>query len=151
MDYTISQANVTDAEDILELQKIAYRIEADRYDNYDIPPLRQTLVDLRAQFSSHIFLKAILEGQIIGSVRAYEETGTCYIGRLAVHPEFQNRGVGAALMNEIEKCFSPKRFELFVGAKSYNNLHLYEKLGYTIYRTDRYECGDIEIAYMEKK
>ncbi len=83
-------------------------------------------------------------------MRAYEENGTCYIGRLAVHPESQNRGIGKALMKAIEDHYKPQRFELFVGSKSDKNIYLYKKLGYTIYKTEKYGCGDIEIFYMEK-
>jgi len=150
MNYVISRAELSDAEEILKLQKLAYPIEAKRYGDYDIPPLKQTLAGIKAQFKDHIFLKAILDSQIIGTVRAYEQKGTCYIGRLAVHPNYQNKGIGASLMQKNEEYYEPKRFELFVGSKSFNNLHLYQKLGYRIYRTDKYECGDIEISYMVK-
>jgi len=108
----------------------SYKIPNKRYNNYDIPPLRQTIDEIKEQFKSHIFLKAVSEGKIIGTVRAYEKDGTCYVGRLAVHPDMQNQGVGTALMREIEKLYSPKRYELFVGSKSDKNIHLYQKLGY---------------------
>ncbi len=49
-----------------------------------------------------------------------------------------------------EGCFKPERFELFVGSKSDKNIYLYKKLGYTIHKTEKYGCGDIEIFYMEK-
>ena len=83
-------------------------------------------------------------------MRAHEENGTCYVGKLAVLPDRQNQGIGTALMKEIEKYFASKRFELFVGSKSDKNIHLYQKLGYKIYKTGAYECGHIEILYMEK-
>jgi len=35
----ILQAIIADAEEILNLQKLAYRSESFRYNNYDIPPL----------------------------------------------------------------------------------------------------------------
>lgn len=146
----ISRATIEDAEEILCLQKLAYRIEADRYNNYNISPLKQTLEEIEAQFKNHIFLKAVSNGKIIGTVRAYEEGGTCYVGRLAVHIEMQNMGIGTALMQEIEKCYTPKRFELFVGSKSDNNIHIYRKQGYHIFKTAKYEIGNIEILYMEK-
>ena len=44
-----------------------------------------------------------------------------------------------------------KRFELFVGSKSDKNIYLYQKLRYNIYETIKYECGDIENFYMEKR
>ncbi len=55
-----------------------------------------------------------------------------------------------ALTREIEKLYSPKRYELFVGSKSDKNIHPYQKLGYNVYKTDQYECENIEIFYMEK-
>ncbi|OGT21862.1 MAG: GNAT family N-acetyltransferase [Gammaproteobacteria bacterium RBG_16_57_12] len=146
----ILQATISDAEEILGLQKLAYRIEAERYNDFNIPPLMQTLEEIKKQFNDHIFLKAVSENMIIGTVRAHEENGTCYIGKLAVYPEMQNRGIGTVLMQEIEKHYKPVRFELFVGSKSENNIHLYNKLGYRIFKTDKYECGNIEIFYMEK-
>ncbi len=150
MNYKISRAEIKDAEEILKIQKLAYQIEARRYDNYDIPPLKQTLEELESQFRDHIILKAVWNDRIIGTVRAHEEDGTCYIGRLAVHPDLQNQGIGTALMQEIERSYAPSRCELFVGSRSDNNIHLYRKLGYTVFQRDRYECGDIEIFYMEK-
>lgn len=51
---------------------------------------------------------------------------------------------------EVEKYFNPERFELFVGSKSDKNIHLYQKLGYNIFKTNQYECGNIEIFFMEK-
>ncbi|MBI5826907.1 MAG: GNAT family N-acetyltransferase [Deltaproteobacteria bacterium] len=146
----ILQATISDAEEILGLQKLAYRIEAERYNDYSITPLMQTLEAIKNQFEDHLFLKAVSENMIIGSVRAHEENGTCYITRLAVYPEMQNRGIGTALMEEIEKYYNPVRFELFVGTKSENNIHLYKKLGYRIFKTTKYGCGNIEIFYMEK-
>ncbi len=146
----ITQAILSDADDILLLQKLAFRMEAERYNDYDIPPLRQTIGELKAQFSTHVILKATLDGEIVGTVRAYEKDGTCYIGRLAVMPELQNRGIGTALMIEIEKRFSPTRFELFVGAKSENNIHLYAKLGYTTFNKGGECCGSVETLFMEK-
>lgn len=144
------RADINDARNILAIQKSAYLLEAERYSDYNITPLKQTLEELIDQFKDHVVLKAILNGKIIGTVRACEKEGTCYIGRLAVLPEMHNRGIGAALMKEIEKCFHPQRYELFVGAKSDNNIHLYRKLGYRIGRKTGYECGAIEIFYMEK-
>ena len=146
----IVRATVADAEEILVLQKLAYQSEAELYGNFDIPPLKQTVEELRDQFKDHVILKAVHEDKIIGTVRAYEENGTCFIGRLAVHPALQNRGVGTALLKAIEGHFAPKHFELFTGAKSGKNLSLYKKLGYAVCKTGKHGCGDIEVFFLEK-
>lgn len=80
MNYQIKKAKISAAEEILRIQKLAYQSEAERYNNYDIPPLKQTIKELRDQFKNHIILTAVLNGKIIGAVRAYLKNGTCYRG-----------------------------------------------------------------------
>jgi ribosomal protein S18 acetylase RimI-like enzyme len=150
MTYEIIRAVSEDAEELLKVQRVAFKNQAELYNNYDIPPLKETAGDILEQFSTNIFLKAVSEGKIVGTVRAVEINGTCNIGRLAVHPDMQNKGIGTALMNEIEKYFTPRQYELFAGSKSDRNIRLYQKLGYRIYKTSKYGCGDIEIFHMEK-
>jgi GNAT superfamily N-acetyltransferase len=151
MEYTIQRADIQDAEGILRLQKTAYKIEADRYNNDRIPPLIQTIDELRVQFTDHVILKAVADNQIIGTVRACERGNTCYIGRLAVHPDMQNKGIGTALMKAIEDQFNSPRFELFTGSRSEKDIYLYRKLGYHIFRTEMDAFQKIELVYMEKK
>ena len=146
----VVQASTDDAEGILSLQKLAYLTEAEFYNNYDIAPLKQTLDEVREQLKTQVVLKAVSEGEIVGSVRAYEKDGTCYVGKLMVHPKRQNQGIGAALMKKIEGYFQPKRFELFTGAKSKKNIYLYEKLGYSIFKKEQDGSG-MEMVYMERK
>jgi len=150
MNYKIIRAVPKDIEELLKVQRVAYKSQAELYNNYEIPPLRETSSEISDQFSTHIFLKAISRGEIVGTVRAAEENGTCHIGRLAVRPDVQNKGIGTALIKEIEKCFTPRRYELFAGSKSDRNIRLYQKLGYNIFKTAKYGCGEIEIFYMEK-
>ena len=146
----IEQANVADAQEILALQKLAYQSEAAIYNDYTLPPLMETLDAIRAEFARQTFLKAISDGKIVGSVRAYVMDGTCHIGRLLVHPECQNQGIGTKLMQAIEQHFQDaRRFELFTGCKSERNLHLYQKLGYRIFKRDD-SNRNVGLVYLEK-
>jgi ribosomal protein S18 acetylase RimI-like enzyme len=147
----IEKATVSDAEELLTLQKLAYRSEAEIYNDFRLPPLVQTLESMKEDFKNQLFLKAVLDGRIIGSVRAYSKEGTCYIGRLVVHPDFQNQGIGTRLMNDLETIFySCKRFELFTGDRSERNLRLYEKLGYGIIKTAKM-TDRTNIVFLDKK
>ncbi len=75
---------------------------------------------------------------------------TCYIGRLIVHPDFQNQGIGIRLMKEIENFFMEcKRFELMAGHKSERNLKLYKRLGYTKVKTEKL-TENLDLVYLEK-
>lgn len=148
--FPILEAELKEIDDILSLQKIAYQSEAEIYKDFSIPPLHQTIDEIKEEFERQLFLKAVENGKIIGSVRAYEKDDTCYIGKLIVGPAFQNKGAGTALMHEIEKRFKHvKRFELFTGYKSKKNLYLYNKLGYKEFRRDR-SSKKLTLIYLEK-
>ncbi|MDD2524658.1 MAG: GNAT family N-acetyltransferase, partial [Endomicrobiaceae bacterium] len=144
--------SIKDAKEILDLQKTAFESEAELYGNYSIEPLNQSIEEIKQQFSNYIFLKAVSssDGSIVGTVRAFERDGTCYIGKLAVSPKMQNNGIATLIMKEIEKYFKCKRFELFTGIKSEKNIYLYKKLGYSVFKKEQKGCGGIEIVYMEK-
>ena len=146
----ISRADIADAEEILALQRLAFRSQAALYNDFTIPPMTQTLDEVRAEFSELTFLKATESGRIAGSVRASLDGGTCHIGRLSVHPDYQHRGIGTRLMQAIETEFpGAERYELFAGSRSFNNIRLYERLGYNIYRKVRM-TDEIDLVYMEK-
>jgi hypothetical protein len=84
LDTLIQPAILSDAPAILDLQRLAYQSEAALYDDYTIQPLTQTLTELEEDFQQQFYLKATLDGTIVGAVRAYEQDGTCFIGRLIV-------------------------------------------------------------------
>jgi predicted N-acetyltransferase YhbS len=128
---TIEKALLEDAPAILALQKSAFQTEAVLYNDDTIPPLTQTLESLAEEIRNLDVLKAVENGQIIGSVRANVESGTCFINRLMVHPLHRQQGLGTRLMQTIEKRFpSAKRYQLGTGHLSMGNLRLYQSLGY---------------------
>jgi phosphoribosylanthranilate isomerase len=134
---TIEPAQAGDAAEILALQKLAYRSEAELNRDFSISPLTQTLAQIESEFDRKLFLRAKKEGRIVGSVRAELRDGSCHIGRLIVHPEWQNQGTGSRLLREIEARFpQANRFELFTSERSGRNLHLYQKSGYRIFKRE---------------
>jgi len=146
----IEKATISDAEEILSLQKLAYKSEAELYNDFSIPPLVQSLEELTDDLKKLFFLKVVTDGRIIGSVRAYSKDNVCYIGRLIVHPDYQNRGIGKEIMNAIEKCFKGARYELFTGHLSKKNITFYEKLGYKKFMTENVR-DNLLFVYMEKE
>ncbi len=150
MNLILERAACEDAAEILALQKLAYQSEAAIYNDYTIPPLTQTPEEIVADLKRQTFLKAKLGGRIVGSVRAHMQEGTCFVGRLIVHPSYQNQGIGTRLLSEIERAFGQaKRFELFTGHLSERNLYLYQKLGYRPYR-NRKVSDALTIVHLEK-
>jgi ribosomal protein S18 acetylase RimI-like enzyme len=165
----IRSARPVDARQILDLQRSAYQIEAERYGDFALPPLTETLDDLLARFATHTVLVASpalteagdqpsgarLHGDatadpIVGTVRAQVVDGTAHISRLAVRPELHGRGIGRQLLEAIEQAVGPvARFELFTGHRSARNLRLYERAGYRRTRTVR-ESDRVSLTFLEK-
>jgi GNAT superfamily N-acetyltransferase len=146
----IMKAEKSDLKAILDLQILAYQSEAKLLNNYSIPPLLETLDEVEEEFNSGILLKAIDEdGRIIGSVRGNVKESTLLIGKLFVHPEHQGKGIGSALLCEIEKICPQPRYELFTSDKSIKNIQLYERLGYIKFM-EKQISPDLKFVYLEK-
>ena len=154
----ITPAPVDAAQEILDLQRAAYQVEARRYGVTDLPPLTQTLDDLIAEYATHTILVARYSpgiattpnDPIVGSVRARVVDGTAHIGRLVVTPDMHGRGIGRQLLWGIERSTAPvTRYELFTGHRSDRNLRMYERAGYRRIRTER-QSDRVSLVYMEK-
>ncbi len=130
----IQKAELAHANKILEIQKLAFQSEAAIHNNYTIPPLVQTIESLKEDFSDYHFYIAKIGKNIVGSVKVkLVENNILWIGRLVVHPYYQNQGIGKKLMQFIEDTFKHvSAFELFTAEKSIRNISLYQKLGYVI-------------------
>ncbi len=149
-DPILADASAEDAAELLALQKLCYRSEAEIYGRFDIEPLTQTLEQARADMAAHLVLKLVLDGRIIGSVRGRAQGGTCHVAKLIVHPERQNRGYGRRLLAELEARFPEcGRFELFTGHRSEKNLALYTRAGYRPFKAVAAGAG-LELVYLEK-
>ena len=146
----VGPARVDEAGQILKLQRLSYRTEAALYDDWTLPPLTQTLRELLEQYDDHTILAARLGDGVVGSVRARLKDGTCYVGRLVVHPRSQRRGLGTRLMREIEASFpAARRYELFTGHLSEGNLRLYRRLGYQEFREEAISPS-LRLVFLEK-
>ena len=146
----IEKAQKEDLMQILELQYLAYQSEAKLFGDMDIPPLKQTIEEVVEEFVQGTVLKVVDDsGDIIGSVRAYEENGTVYIGKLIVHPKMQKRGIGTQLLLAMENEFPNHRYELFTSSKSISNIRLYERLGYKIFKEESVS-EELQFVYLEK-
>lgn len=150
-----SQMQITDAvkpdlPEILCLQKVCFRSEAKLTGDYTIPPLMQDIQSIEQEWTDKTMLKAVINGQIVGSVRAYAYNGCCYIGKLIVDPAHQNRGIGQVLMSAIEARFAQcLRYELFTGEKSAKNISFYNRLGYGELRRERLS-DTLTLVHLEK-
>ena len=148
--FDIVAAELADAEAILAIQRLAYESEARRYQNWQIPPLVETLESVREQIERHVVLKATVDGRLVGSARGVVTDGVCEVRRLSVDPALQRRGIGSALIDAVERRFPDVDvFELYTGNRSVENLRLYERHGYRPVRTEALP-GDVSLVFLRK-
>jgi ech hydrogenase subunit C len=145
------RAEKSDAPEILALQKTAGQCEAEVYNDENLPALQQTLEELRNDFDRAIFIKAVVNGKIIGSVRGRARDDTALVSSISVHPYFQRRDIGRRLVEEIEKAFpDAKRFEAFTGQPNTRSLHLLGRAGYQEFKTEPFTPA-ITWVYLQKE
>ncbi|MGA2443697.1 MAG: GNAT family N-acetyltransferase [Tepidisphaeraceae bacterium] len=128
-------AEAEDAPEILALQRIAYRTHEELYGGEEnVPPLMETLPELTEEFSKTRFVKAVVNGKLIGSARALPNEHAAHVSRIMVHPYFQRRGIGRRLLAEIEQALQDdvKLFETAVGGKSEDCIAWLQRQGYRI-------------------
>jgi ribosomal protein S18 acetylase RimI-like enzyme len=81
-----------------------------------------------------LFLVGELDGDVVASVMGGYDGHRGWVNYLAVHPDYQGRGYGDALMKHIEQCLleigCPK-INLQVRASNTNVLDFYNHIGYT--------------------
>ncbi len=169
------RADRGDAPEILALQKVAYQSEAEIYGDDSLPVMHQTLEELEKDFERHpaqeasvpgvgpasdrpqdesdrvVFVKAVVNGKIIGSIRGYALGETAYLSRMMVHPYFRGRGIGRRLLQEIEQAFPhSRRFETKTGHRSKRNHFQLGKQGYTRYKTEPF-TPTVTWVYFQKE
>ncbi len=146
----VQQATRKDLPHILKLQKFCFQESAEIYQDYKIQPLIQTLQEVENEYQTSYFFKIVLDNKIVGSVRANIKNNNCHIGKLIVHPDYQNRGIGSNLMNAVEKHFKNVHcFKLYTGKKNIKNIYLYQQLDYKIIREKK--INDLlTIIFMKK-
>lgn len=122
-----------DAGEVLTLQRAAFVQEALIYDSVQMPPLTQTLEQVRAELEANLGCVAVTGGRIVGAARARRDGDLLLIGRISIAPDQQGAGLGSALLDAVEargRSAGCREAELFTGSLSEANLRLYERCGY---------------------
>ncbi|WIM99215.1 GNAT family N-acetyltransferase [Actinoplanes oblitus] len=131
-EIVIGPAGPADAGEILTLQRAAYVVEAQLYDDPHLPALVQPLDELITELTGNLAVKATLGHRVVGAVRGELDGPVLRIGRLVVAPDQQGRGIGTRLLAAVEAAADGRAewFALFTGHLSAGNIRLYERCGY---------------------
>jgi ech hydrogenase subunit C len=132
-DITVQQAQRRDVRSIYLLLKLAYRSGAENFNDYRITSLALPLKSIQEDVRKGAFLKAVIDGEIIGCVQGKVEDDRYVISQLAVHPLYQKHGVSERLLRSIEEEGErlAQVLEVNAGFKSEHNVHFFRRMGYT--------------------
>jgi GNAT superfamily N-acetyltransferase len=116
-DVRIRPIDLTDAGEVFTLQRAAFIEEAHLYETVDTPALTQTFDELKAELTSNSGCVALVGSRMVGSVTARIVGDVLRIGRLAVVPDMQGRGIGTRLLETVEARSDAVEAELFTLAQ----------------------------------
>ena len=140
------------AGEALTVQRAAYVTEAQRYDAPRIPPLTETLDELRGDLMSGVLAFGAWTGtRLAGSVRGRVDGDRMEVARFSVAPDLQGQGIGRALLVAVEAAAPQevRTFWLITGVESEDNLRLYRKAGYEVV-ADTTDAVGVELVVLEK-
>lgn len=144
-EVVISQVEDADLGEILTVQRAAFVTEAQVVGNISIPPLTETLSEMRYELRTGVvMIKATMGHRIVAAGRARRKGGDFEISRMAVAPDLQSRGLGRKILVALEGM-APEgvtRLTLYTSATSLRNRALYERAGYNFDRIEEANFGN---------
>ncbi len=147
----IVSLGMRDAGEILTLQRAAYLSEAAAHSDFALPPLIQSLSDLKSELSTpDVMALGIRDaGRLVASLRLHRSGPVVDLRRLIVAPDRQGQGLGSRLLSHAETVFPDCReIRLFTGEHSTANIRLYTRFGYR--ECDRTPAGGYDLVHFAK-
>ena len=124
MDTIIKKASIKDLIKLHKLEKFCF--------DEDAWPLFDLFAVLT--FPEVIRLKAVSGSEMVGFIAGdlRSKSNIAWIATLAVDPNFQNQGIGSALLRECEIQLSTKQIRLCLRPANNPALKLYSRAGYEV-------------------
>ena len=79
---------------------------------------------------SSIFLVCEINGKVVGVVRGNYDGSRAMIHQLSVHPEYQRRGIGTALVKEVVNKFRERSASTVSATVIDESLEFWQKIGF---------------------
>ena len=124
------------AAELLALQRSAYAVEAVLIGDDRIPPLHESVAELRA--AALWWLGAMCEERLVGAVAVRVEDDGLDVDRLVVAPDAHRRGAGSALVSAVLDRAAGRPTTVSTGRDNRPARLLYERLGFA-------PTGDVEV------
>lgn len=125
-------------EELYELQRASYLVEAKLINFFEIPPLKETLEELKVCGES--FLGYFEDENLAGAISYTIDDEVLTICRMVVHPNHFRKGIAQKLLTAVEETNKENTlFKVSTGKENNPAKGLYLKNGYKF-------KGDIEVV-----
>ena len=132
MKFRIIPSKHAEANELLKIQKQAFHSDLIKYKDYHTSPASESLdyFFFRMQHSLHYSI--FVDGRLAGGICLVRQTKDHnYLYRIFLGSEFQNKGLGSKILQELEKQLPKvKKWSLDTPKDNHRNRHFYEKFGY---------------------
>lgn len=146
-----------DVGELLTLQRASYVTEAQAHDDPRLPPLVESLDDLRSALTDPSVTTLGLRApstRLVAAVRLVQLSGAEWaeLARFMVAPDVQGQGLGTRLLAIAEVRLAPSVSEvrLLTGERSPANLRLYARCGYRETGRERTSAG-YSVVHLAKR
>jgi ribosomal protein S18 acetylase RimI-like enzyme len=140
-------ADLATAALVHRVQCAAYRQEADLLGVESLPALTRGVEDL--QHLGETFAGIYLQGDLAAAC-SFEDVDPFEICSLVVHPSFQRRGLGAALLRWLLSQSSQRCVAVSTGARNVPALALYAQFGFVEVRRSFFTDPPLEVVHLER-
>lgn len=159
MDYTITDATEADAELLASLIRASFADVAERFgltpENSPTHPSNCTPEWIHTAFAKgdRYYIVQTPQGPAGCVALEHANADVCYLERLAILPRFRRRGFGEALVNHVmnrARELEAERVEIGTISADAPLRAWYEKLGFSVTGTARFEHLPFEVTFMRK-
>lgn len=124
----LDHASIDTAATILEVQILAYKVEAEYIKNNTIPRLYDTVGDI--QNCDETFYGYWIRGHLAGFISFVNENNVTEIHRLVVSPNHFHKGIASALLQYTFQLHPSSQFIVQTGKENVPAVALYQKHGF---------------------
>ena len=126
----IDISNEEKINDILSVQLLSYKVEAEIIDYFDLPPLKDTIETLKN--CGEIFIGYYEKLELCGVISLKVDQNIVDIHRLIVHPNHFKKGIAQLLFNYVIREFAANQIKVATGTKNKPAINFYLKNGFEI-------------------
>ena len=139
--FEIRNATEADIDQIMEITGSAFvKYKELAGTQQEVAALNETRETVAEDIKNKLVLVAYINGKVVGSVRVEVNGEIGYLSRFGVSPDFQNLGLGKALMNLVDinmKVLGVKQLQLHTAAKIKSLVCFYYGRGFYIDSTTK--------------